>query len=204
MEQLLTIAKNLGWSDEQAKDVIGSILCLLQSHLKEQDFELVEVLLPGAKDLVAEANIKAGEVKDKNAEECCVIGLLNTLITIWKSTNSDNNTMTINPSVDPASETNMVSDGSSNNNLESIPELVTFLGSLGIDYKQVMEFLPKAIESLKQNCNLDIAKLLHLLETGGANEGGSSTTTTSGIDVDTLVNEAKRFIGRNEAVEKKE
>jgi len=204
MEQLLTITKNLGWSDEQAKDVIGSILCLLQSHLKEQDFELVEVLLPGAKDLVAEANIKAGEVKDKNAEECCVIGILNTLITIWKSTNSDNNTTTIDPSADPASETNMVSDGSSNNNLESIPELVTFLGSLGIDYKQVMEFLPKAIESLEQNCNLDIAKLLHLLETGGANEGGSSTTTTSGIDVDTLVNEAKRFIGRNEAVEKKE
>jgi len=196
MEQLLTIAKNLGWSDEQAKDAIGSILCLLQSHLKEQDFEKVEQLLPGAKDLAAEANIKAGEVKEKNAEECCAIGLLNTLITIWKSINNETAT-TMDPSADPAGETNnMATNGNSNNNLESIPELVTFLGSLGIDYKQVMEFLPKAIESLEQNCNLDVAKLLHLPATGGANEGGSTTTTTTtgGIDVDTLVNEAKGLL----------
>jgi hypothetical protein len=50
--------------------------------------------------------------------------------------------------------------GTAEGGIEDIPQLLSFLGGLGIDSKDIMKFLPTATKYLSENANVDASSAL--------------------------------------------
>ena len=155
MDQLLKLATDSGLDAKQGKDSLGGILKLVQSNVKPEDFSKIEAAVPGATEAAQDAATKA-ESEGGDASK-----LLSGAMSMLGG--------------------NKNKEGGESSALDSVPQLLAFLGSSGIDAKQVTALLPKVAGFLKDNSDVDVSSVL-----GSGVDGGGQ---------DDLANKAKGFLG---------
>lgn len=163
MDQFMKAVNDAGISNpDQAKHVVGGVFGLLQGKLNSDDFSKLVAAVPDAEKLASDTNAKAGE--DSGAT---VGGMMSSAMGMFGKNKQE------------------TSGTESEGSLDSVTQLVTFLGGLGIKPEQVMMFLPQAAKLVQENANLDVNSVL------GMASGSSSSGGASGD----LMNQAKGFLG---------
>jgi len=159
MDELLKLASKAGLSDEQGKDTLGGLLSLLQNTLKGDDFAKISESVPGAESLASETNTKAAGASGNGTA-----GLMQSAMGMFGGASSG---------AGSASSGAQQAGGGSASALESIPQLLAFLGTLGIDSKKIMTYFPMAIQFLEQTGGVNLSSVLGTTAAGG--QGGSSS-----------------------------
>ena len=118
MDTLLKYAKDAGMSDQQAKDMLGGVLSLLQSKNDDEQFSKIESAVPGASDLASEVGKKS---------ETGASGQANELIS---------GAMSMFGGGGGSASSGDKKEGS----VDSMTKLITFLGTMGIKPEQVQKY----------------------------------------------------------------
>ena len=150
MEQLLNQAKEAGLTEEKGKDALGGLLALLKSKLNDPEYAKVKEAIPGTDDLVNQAEQAAA---NQGGLPECLTGLLAQLKDLLQKFGLSL------PSSEDAVEGGD-RDAAEGNPIESMPQLLTLMGSIGITPKQVMDYAPKVADFLQKNANVDAASIL--------------------------------------------
>ena len=160
MDQLMKLAADSGMDAQQGKDSVGGILKLVQNNVKPEDFSKIEAAIPGAKDAAQEAANKANNGGDASK-------LLNSAMGMFGGSGNKNK------------------DGeSSGGGLDSLPQLLAFLGDSGVDAQQVAKLLPQVTGFLNKNANVDVSSVL-----GASGDSGNAN------GAEDLADKAKGFLG---------
>jgi len=164
MDQLLQIANDSGMSDEQSKQSLGGLLSYLKSKLDELDWSKLSEALGTEQSsaLIEESEKVKAEAKPSGAGSSLMdnaMGLMNSLTGEGGGSSSDG------------------ADGDGGSKIDSIPELLSFLNGLGVNQKQVTDFLPNAVAYLKTEFGVDASPLLGL---AGGTGGGTADNDASG------------------------
>jgi hypothetical protein len=167
MEQLLKQAKAAGLNDTEGKQTLGGILSLLKEKMSGTDFTKITEALPGSEALVQETDQSraAGTAGGGNDVMSSAMGFMSKM---------------------GSGDKDQGGTGGTPPGIESVPQLLTFLGSLGIDQKQVMAFLPQVAKALQTDAGVDASSALGV-------SGSNDTGATSGGGG--LAQQATSFLG---------
>ena len=176
------------FSEQELKDTLGGILSFLKSKFGSVEFDKIQAALPETADLVADA-------ESKNASRDAAGGgggggassLMSSAMGMLGGGGGQQG----------GSSGGAPADGSAASPIESMTQLLGYLGKMGVKPKEAMAFLPIVTKFLNENANVDASSALGTSSTGGG-EATSQTTGDAGSSgndmVGNLMNQASGFM----------
>lgn len=170
------------FDEEELKKTLGGILSFIKSKLGSVDFEKIQSAIPESSDLISKAESENASKSEGGSNNL----LSSAMSMLGQKTGGD-------------SSTDAASSGSAP--IDSMTQLLGYMGKMGVDPKQAMAFLPVVANFLKDNAGIDVSSALGTpaAATGEAAEGtdqteGSTSNTASNDMVGNLMNQASGFM----------
>ena len=146
------------FSEQQLKDTLGGVLSYIKSKLGSADFSKIQAALPEAGNLASQAESENASRAGGDAG-----GGVNSLMSSAMG-------MLGGQKQEEGSGTAAPADGSNASPIDSMTELLGYLGKMGINPQQAMAFLPIVAKFMQENAGVDVSSAL----------GTSSTTSAAG------------------------
>jgi len=145
------------FSEQQLKDTLGGILSYIKSKLGSVDFSKIQAALPEAGNLASKA--ESENASRAGGDAGGVQSLMSSAMGMLGGQKQEAGSGTAAPA-----------DGSNESPIDSMTELLGYLGKMGINPQQAMAFLPIVAKFMKENAGVDVSSAL----------GTSSTTSAAG------------------------
>jgi len=154
------------FSEKELKDTLGGILSFIKSKLGSVDFQKIQSAIPQTEELVTEAETSnaraAGEGGGASNLLSSAMGMLGGQQGGGGST-SESDAATTGEAGSSASAP-----------INSMTQLLGYMGKMGIDPKQAMAFLPVVAKFLQENAGVDVSSALG---TAGTTDAAAGDTT---------------------------
>lgn len=181
------------FSEQELKDTLGGILSFIKSKLGSVDFQKIQSAIPQTEELVTEAetnNARAG------GEGGGAGNLLSSAMNMLGQQGGGGSTS------EGGAATSGEAGGGEASPIDSMTQLLGYLGKMGINPKQAMAFLPVVAKFLQENAGVDVSSALGTAGTADATSGGTDSAGGESTDgatktddvVGNLMNQASGFM----------